>query len=55
MSMRAPLSQDLRIRVTVNTRRELERLARRDDVSVATVVRRLIRAGLQSEAASKEV
>jgi cytidylate kinase len=55
MSTRAPLSQDLRIRVSAKTERELKRLAHRDDISVAAVVRRLIRAGLESEAAAKEV
>lgn len=41
------LTEDLRVRVNETTRRELEDIAERDERSVAAVIRRFIREGLE--------
>lgn len=45
------LTEGIRVNVTAEQRAELEMIAQRDDRSVAAVVRRYIREGLEREAA----
>jgi predicted transcriptional regulator len=46
------LNSPLRLDVTAEMKAELERLAERDDRSIAAVARRLIREGLERERAT---
>jgi predicted transcriptional regulator len=43
------LTEGVRVPLSPATKRELEKLAKRDDRSVAAVVRRFIREGLERE------
>lgn len=49
------LSEDLRVRVNEETRKALEELAEREERSVAQVIRRFVREGLERSAEKEEV
>jgi hypothetical protein len=49
------LTEGLRVNVTAEQREALERIADRDDRSVASVIRRFIREGLKRDADNEEV
>ena len=55
MANNKTLTEGLRVNVTVAQREALEAIADRDDRSVAAVVRRFIREGLERDAANQEV
>lgn len=53
--MNGDLTEDLRVRVNETTREQLEALAEREERSIAQVIRRFIRQGLERERAEDEV